>query len=263
MIVFVDLSYFVFHRFFAMKRWCQLAKKTFDTQDEKLEKFAKLFEDNIVAFKKKHKFEWNRLFFVRDCQKERIWRMKLYGEYKKNREDRNLDFDPTVFTHTYEVIIPHMLQKYGMHMIGYDCAEADDVVAVLHNYIRKNQPERSILILTNDNDYVQLADKHTTIVNCNKADLCARTSEDALSCFALWKVIKGDESDNIPSIEKKIGDKAALKLAQSPELLAAKLASSHEVAAQFNLNKKLIDFEEIPADIRSGIEAKFGNVVLG
>lgn len=263
MIVFVDLSYYVFHRYYAIQRWCQLAKKTFENEQEMLDKFAKLFEDNIVAMKKKHKFEWKDLYFAKDCQKETIWRMRHFPEYKKNREERNIGFEPVVFVHTYEKLMPMFQAKYGAHLVGYETAEADDVVAVLHAKVRRENPGRKIMILTNDNDYVQLADENTTIFNCNKVNLVERTERvdpAAIKHFALWKVIKGDESDNIPPIDKKIGEKVALKLAQSPELLKARLEVP-EVAKQFELNRLLIDFVSIPTELRSGIESRYKDVV--
>lgn len=258
-ILFLDLSHYVFHRYFAIQTWCNMRKQTFEDTPEGraafLEKFEKLFESNIVTFKKKNKVEWKNVYLVKDTSRETIWRMKHYPLYKKNRDERNIKFDPSVFTHVYDVLIPRLVDTYGLKVIGYQSAEADDVIAVLHRKIRADPDtkDKKVIVITNDNDYLQLNDERTLIVNCNNKELKDRFSKDELDHFTLWKVIKGDDSDNIPSIDKKIGDKIALKLAMDGEMLKAKLESCDEVKARFELNNMLINFEQIPNDIVDGI----------
>ena len=258
-VMFLDLSHYVFHRFFAIQAWCKIRKQEFgDTPEgrqEFIDKFSKLFEDNLVMFKKKYKISWENFYFVKDTPRDNIWRMKHYPLYKKNRDERNIKFDPTVFTHVYDNIIPQMIARLGAKVLGYDTAEADDVIAILTRKIRRETPHRKVVIITNDNDYVQLIDECTIVVNCNKKELHTRFTEEELRNYILWKVIKGDDSDNIPSIDKKIGDKVALKLANDPSLLAARLASSSEIKEKFDMNNLLINFDMIPRYIIKGIEA--------
>ena len=61
----------------------------------------------------------------------------------------------------------------------------------------------------------------------------------------LKKILRGDESDNIPSIDKKIGKVTAETLARNPEALAAKLQNP-QVKANFERNQVLIDMSKIP-----------------
>ena len=78
-----------------------------------------------------------------------------------------------------------------------------------------------------------------------------------LEVFLEYKIIKGDKSDNIPSIGKLIGEKTALKLARDPLALAAKLTSNEAIAAQYDLNKRLMSFACIPEDIVEQIKRSF------
>lgn len=253
---FVDLSYYVFHRYYAIQRWCKLSKTEFASLEEMLARFEKLFEDNLVALKKLYGFAWHRLVLAKDCSRDRIWRMEHYASYKKSR-DKPDDFDPAVFVHTYNVVLPKLVAKYGFAVVGADGAEADDVVAVFHQTIRERHGAQApIVIVTNDNDYVQLLDENTLIVNCNKVVLRDRFTKEMLDVFLDWKVIKGDVSDNIQPIQKKIGDKAALKLAQDRALLDRCFAENPAAKAQYELNKVLIDFNSIPSGIRTDVASK-------
>lgn len=255
--LFVDLSYYVFFRYFALQRWCKISKQETLLQDEDafMEKFAKLFEDNLVDLKKRHKVEWKDIALVKDCMRSTIWRNCLYPPYKQNRDSSRQEFDPRAFGYAYQTVLPNLQQKYAFKVIEYPRAEADDVIAVLHKTIRETEPERKIIIVTNDNDYVQLSDENTLLINLGKVELTSRFNKEVMSCFKLWKVIKGDVSDNIPPIDKNIGDKTALKLALSPEALEKKLSSDPSVRERFELNMKLIGFCQIPDDIAYGVKA--------
>ena len=63
-----------------------------------------------------------------------------------------------------------------------------------------------------------------------------------------YKIILGDKSDCIPAVFKKCGPKTVEKYYNSKEELekALKKENAYE---QFNLNKKLICFSEIPNEL--------------
>lgn len=260
-IVFIDLSYFVFFRFYALQRWCKISKQTFSDDEDGFEKFLakfeKLFISNLTSLKKKLKVEWSDIYLVKDCARSSIWRVDHYPEYKNNRDEQasRATFDPRVFAYTYQSIIPSLQKTKDMHVIEYPTAEADDIIAVLHKSLRDKDKTMKITIVTNDNDYVQLVDDKTDIINLNNISLKERFTEDVLDCYKLWKVIKGDTSDNIPPIDKNIGDKTALKLAKNPDILKNKLDSDPNVKRRFDLNRLLINFDMIPHDIVSGINS--------
>ena len=256
-VVFLDLSCFIFHRFFAMQSWMKLSKQTFEAT-QMLSKYGLLFESNIQSFKKDLGFEWKDLYICKDCPRDTIWRLSHFAEYKKNRDEKKTNFDPSVFPYTYEKILPEMISKYGCNLVEYPCAEADDVIAVLKNKIRQALPDRKIVIITNDNDYLQLLDGHTEIINPSRRHIKERIPEEFKCCPALfveWKVIKGDKSDNIPSIAKRLGDKTAAKLALDKNALQKVLDADRDALTQYKNNKKLIMFDELPEDIVTGIQA--------
>ena len=58
----------------------------------------------------------------------------------------------------------------------------------------------------------------------------------------------GDISDNIPSIFPKCGPKTAKKCIDNPDFLKSKL-KNEEYAKQYELNKQLVNFNNIPKNL--------------
>ena len=70
-------------------------------------------------------------------------------------------------------------------------------------------------------------------------------SEKNLFC----KIVMGDKSDNIPSIFPKCGIKTAIRCYEDKEYFNEKL-KDETILANFNRNKKLVDFNKIPTNLR-------------
>jgi len=260
--VFLDLSYLVFHRFFAIVSWTKLTKKPIEDVEEFKARFAKGFEEHLLKMKKKLGVEFENMYVARDTSRHLIWRAAHFPAYKKNRDDNKQNFDPSIFAFAHETMIPELKAKYGFKTIGVPTAEADDVIAISCKYLKRVDDSCNITVITNDNDFVQLTidPGSVTVMNASWLDISGRFDNAMLSVYTEWKVIKGDKSDNIPAIDKKIGDKTALKLATNPELLAKRLESP-VVMAQYRLNKTLISFDSIPADLVITIEAEIKKLI--
>lgn len=255
--VLIDLSSFIFTRYFAIKSWAKISGTIISEGDSGRlfvrQKFEKTFIEKLLAIHKKFRVPWQNMYLAKDCPRDTIWRKDMYPEYKKNREERTLEFDPQIFSYTYETIIPELQKESKFEVISYKRAEADDIIAIIKEKIRIDKPDATIIIITNDNDFLQLLDSKTTILNSSLKPLKDKYTEEILSVFTKWKAIKGDVSDNIPPIESKIGDKTALKLATNQSLFDAKFINNAKALDQFRLNTTLIDFEYIPDSIRLGV----------
>ena len=269
-VVFIDLSYFVIHRYFAVKRWYSFSLKEPGTQAEVFERFAKSFEQSLVALEKKYKFEWSNVYMARDTPRATIWRNAMFPGYKENRECGNCgnkaaNFDPEIFGYVYETLLP-LLQAKGLafKVVETATAEADDVIAIAHRVVREKLTpyDVKILILTNDHDYIQLLDDDTVIINGSGDNIAAKYDAETLGVFLEYKIIRGDVSDNIPSIGKKIGDKTAHKLALDSALLKARFDKDPVVLAQYELNKALISFDKIPEKLVEQIKVNLAKAGL-
>lgn len=262
-VVFMDLSYIVIHRYFAVVSWCKMTKTPLGSQDEAFAKFAKGFETKLLQLKDEYDFEWKDLFLVKDTPRDTIWRNKIFPEYKANRDCGSTGrqaFDTAIFPYTYDVLIPRLQEKYSFHVKGFPSAEGDDCIAIGRNMVRSSIPDAKVVIVSNDNDFVQLTigDPETIVVNANRLELRTKFDEQTLSVFLKWKILKGDKSDNIPAIAKKVGDKTALRFALNPDtLLAKKFKDDPASKAQYDLNETLMSFDCIPKDVVAGIESVF------
>ena len=63
------------------------------------------------------------------------------------------------------------------------------------------------------------------------------------------KILTGDKSDNIKGVFKKCGPKTACKYFDNKELFQQKLENIEGAMERYLLNKKIIDFNEIPQSL--------------
>jgi DNA polymerase I len=243
MYVFIDGSYFIFYRYYAISTWYKKNKPDTDPDTKvMMDKYKEMFEKTIIKIMKEHKIAGKDLYFVKDCGRENIWRYKLYKDYKATRDDSGLKRESIgeVFRHTYTYILPHLVTKLGFNVLSEEHLEADDIIAIAtRQLVERNE---SVAIITNDKDYIQLCGPNVFIKNLQNTEL---TSDNPKRYLQL-KIILGDKSDNITPIMKKCGPKTAEKLVDNPEELLKLFDKHPEVKEKYELNKLLIDFQSIP-----------------
>jgi hypothetical protein len=139
-------------------------------------------------------------------------------------------------------------------------AEADDVCAIIAMRVRKLQPQRKIVIVANDRDYLQLVDPNLTVVDFpNFNPITHKKGELSSEQALLHKILAGDTSDDISSC----GTNDAKKFACNPQLLANKLDTDTVFRDKFEFNRVLIDFNKIPQDIQDKIWSNFLAIAPG
>lgn len=279
-IVLIDLSYFVFYRYFATFNWYKRQSGVnvdveHIIQDAVfMDKYSKMFEKTINELIKAYKVvDKSNVVFVKDCCRDNIWRHAYYNGYKATRDDKSTTFNKDVFVYTYNVLLPQLKEKIGFQMIGHYYLEADDVIAIITNttldHSKESEKDVSLVVITNDNDYIQLMnhpclmrnDAHTdvrtslVIKNLQDKNICERVGCAPYEYIKVKKVI-GDKSDNIPSIVKKCGEKTAYKLATSESALNALFAKDKAAQEQYLLNELLIDFSKIPFEYVQEVKEK-------
>ena len=265
-ILMIDLSYYIFYRFYALCNWVKLSKTECEMKMEDVffrKKYEKCFIENINKLKKMYGIEKDtNVFYACDCPQNQIWRKNIFEGYKKGREVSNL-FDPNVFTYTYDTIIPKLCVDKPENVLSCDKAEADDIIAVLTKQFSKTIGDNSkIFIITNDNDYLQLLyNNNIQIYNLQKKNLRSRcivnNNKHIFNIDVYFKILTGDKSDNIKGILSNKKTKELLfrtfdtynNFIQSIEEEVTKMNKYND----YMLNKKLIDFDEIPVDIKESI----------
>lgn len=256
----IDCSYVVFFKFYSVMTWCKLQKIDIDIQnildnERFINKYDKMFEQALLDIVgDTHPNSWSNVILFKDAPRDTIWRNALFTDYKADREDKRQTFNGDIFKHTYTVLLPKLIEKYKeLQVFGMENMEADDIIGVIKEIVRKKSPTQDILIITNDNDYIQLHDEYTKIINLKDHNICERLQAKVqipLEKYIQYKIILGDKSDCIPAISKKIGEKTALKYVQNPDLLEVLFSKNGDAKQQYERNASLMDMRLIPLHIR-------------
>jgi len=132
-------------------------------------------------------------------------------------------------------------------ILSHPTLEADDCVALSVKHVLQKYQDCNVYIITSDKDYLQLAEPRVHIYNLGfKKITDQKSSTGSAECDLFCKIVMGDISDNIPSVFPKCGPKTALKYYQDQAAFQTRLQSSDAFIAQYNTNKKIVDFNEIP-----------------
>ena len=243
-IIFIDGSYYCFHRFYSIQRWFKNAYPEIILEDPSknevfVEKYKKTFVENLKSLRSKLDLPENTVIIVgKDCPRKDIWRMELYDKYKGTRDQTRTQHVGAFF----EMAYGSLFQEAGVHTILYhERLECDDCIALAVKHLFS--AETSITIVTSDRDYLQLA----TTPNIRIIDLSFKNFGEGhdFKKDLFCKIVMGDTSDNISSVLKKCGPKTALKCFENPEYFEQRM-KKEDAYAKLQLNKTLVDFECIP-----------------
>lgn len=262
-ILVIDTSYAIFFRFYAIRSYLKISKRddvelTIDNESFK-DMYRRTFIDMIHKLCKK--FKPTKIVFALDCPRDDIWRTKLMTEYK-DRKSMD-DFDGRVFPFIINEIIPELkvtMQTFKMfrkmcpidvHEIQHKNCEADDLVYI---YCRHMHNEDNKVIITGDNDYLQLLDDTTEIYDLKLKSLRDK-SLGSNEKDLLFKVLGGDPSDNIPSIMTK---KKVKELLQTKEV--CEIMNSYEMNSKFKNNMKMVDMNCVPSQLIDEVKETYQNI---
>lgn len=256
--IFIDGSYYCFHRYYSLLNWWKNAYPdnplTDPLQNEKfVEKFRKTFVENIQGLQKNLKIDKNIspiLIVGKDCKRENIWRHQYFDKYKANRDKGEEDsfMGGPFFKMAYE---DNLFIEGGVRaVLKHPKLEADDCIALSVKYLTNKYPNINIYIITSDKDYLQIASNNVKIFNLSFKNISEQKSSHGDSAKDLFcKIVSGDPSDSITGVFKKCGPKTALKYFNDPDLFNKKLNEDPEAKTIYERNKKIIDFNEIPNDL--------------
>ncbi len=190
-------------------------------------------------------FSPDKCFFVLEGHPK--FRYDLYSEYKANRiiKSASKQEEMTKF-HSSKNEIIRLLQHLPITIAKAADYECDDVISTLCH----NMQEEDVTVVSNDSDFIQVLQKGYK--NCKVYNSIKKEYVEAPPYpYVVWKCLAGDKSDNIPALVKP---KKALDLVNDPDLLS-RFLDLEENRANFNVNRQLIEFREVPEDqieIREG-----------
>jgi 5'-3' exonuclease len=168
------------------------------------------------------------------------FRYDLYGDYKANRIVKTAEQQETKDKlHRSQDEILRLLKYLPITIAKAKHYEADDLIGTLAEDLK----EEDITIITGDNDYIQLLQRG--YVNCKVYNPFKKCYLEApKENFIALKSIMGDKSDNIKGLT---GPKTATKLLNDPDKFKSFL-DKEENRANFNINRKLVEFAKVPKE---------------
>ena len=258
--IFIDGSYFCFYRYHSLLTWWKNAyPEELDVlkdpyQNEKfVEKFKKTFVDTVQKIPKRlnlDKTERPIIIVGKDCKRANIWRNELFPNYKGTRANGAEDgfMGGPFFEMVYKDNM--FIQGGARSILKHPKLEADDCIAITVKHLLQTYTTCNIYIITSDKDYLQLAEERVHLYNLAFKKLTEQKScTGSASCDLFCKIVTGDPSDNIPSVFPKCGPKTALKYFANRDLFETKLQESELFQKQYELNRKIIDFNYIPEEL--------------
>tara|TARA_B100000902_G_scaffold159252_1_gene155154 strand:- start:850 stop:1683 length:834 start_codon:yes stop_codon:yes gene_type:complete len=197
--------------------------------------------------------------FVICCDSPKNWRKESFPEYKANRKKRR-ETDSTDWTSLFEFlhqIIADLREYFPYKVMRVECAEADDIIAVLTQEEMKNPTT----IISSDKDFIQLQ-KYEGVQQWSpltKSFVKGNPEE------SLWeKLIKGDVGDGVPNILSSDDTLVTEGKRQRPvskkkmELWKTDRSDWNEdMKRNFNRNEMMVDLEKTPESIRINIINQF------
>ena len=255
-IILIDCSYYIFHRYFATYRWFSFQKIEVDIEnivdnEVFINAFYKHINNDIKKICKFWKTTKDNIVLCNDCVRSDIWRNDLYDKYKSTRTQKN-NFNKKIFT-----VFAEYIKKLNIKNISSDRLEGDDIVYITQKNI-KNETNENIIIITNDNDFLQLVDFNVLVYNMQYKELKTRGYDDP-KIDLQFKAIYGDRSDNIPRISSSITKDKAVMLAKMSNEERMVFLAENNIIDKYNFNMSLVSFEKIPTEY---INIYFNNITI-
>jgi 5'-3' exonuclease len=261
--IFIDGSYYCFYRYYALLSWWKLSHPDDPPlvdpmlNLEFVDKFKQSFVKHIKIMPKKLGLPKNVkpiIIVGKDCKRNDIWRNELctkselfVGDYKGSRPKKEGFMGVQFFTMAYR---DNLFGEGGSSAILYHPKlEADDCIAISVKKLLEKSPLSKIYVITNDKDYLQLAEERVELYNLTYKKLTEqKTCTGNAKCDLFCKIVMGDPSDSIKSIFKSCGLKTTLKCFEDNQYFLERLKEENAYE-KYELNKKLIDFNEIPLNL--------------
>ena len=217
-VILVDTSYWLYYRYFALRSWYKKAfpdpnrGANFDMEHNWLEdvvfmnKYRKLFIDNIKTLVRKYKSVMTNVVFCIDCSYKDIWRNSFTTDYKANRPEslKKKGFNSfNVFSYMKKDYLSELQVQYGVKILYHSKCEADDVIGHLAPFLISREFPM-VYVIANDNDYLQICNSRIKMIKGNislEAVPSGNGNGNEVSYvgerYLIRKILLGDISDNI------------------------------------------------------------------
>lgn len=261
----LDTGYVSVYRFYCVQKYFRLThpnqkavySEEYDWSVNKdfVSKYKELFFNGLLKTLKKYRIPIANMIFAMDDARDNLWRMSHLETYKQRRRAKRQKGLGTILNMVREEIMPMLVDKHKVGQIWVEHLEADDVIAVLTRLVIEKKLFPSVVIVTNDKDFVQLSHPDVTIINLQGKELLPTNYSDPRRELLLH-VLCGDKSDNIQPCLARCDKRTVDKYIRNPALLQ-KLLKNPMIESIYLRNRLLIDFEFIPPDLQKSARRLF------
>ena len=223
----------------------------------------------LKSYKKKYGKEYGELVIC--CDGRKYWRKEFFEFYKgmrKSNRDKS-DLDWKLIFDTLSEMREDISQHFPYRVMHIDRAEADDIIAVMTQYLQENlliheglvEEPQKILILSSDKDFKQLQ-LYPTVKQWSpmQKKYITATKKEIIE-HKIEHIVKGDTGDGVPNILSK--DDVFMKGERQKPMSAKRLQEffdngftacrNDEERRNWHRNTTLVDFDHIPPDVKESI----------
>ena len=279
-ILFVDSGYYNFYRFNSLKTWykCSHSDEYEDIKrfpeykwidnHEFVDKYKNIYLKLLDPIIKDYKIMNENIIIGVDCPRHSCWRKEYFKEYKECRSGDN-DIGDFIRLANNE-ILPSLESSIKVKNLQIEKAEADDIIMVLTKYLHNYDKKLEFVILTSDEDYLQLYNyidnNNLTIIDMKGKVLKDKVKNVNIGNFEVTKILSGDKSDNIDSLltqknKKKFkkNDDFIDKFINNSNFRKKILVKNIQLFMKYYINTKLVSCNHIDMNIKEQIISSFNS----
>jgi hypothetical protein len=192
---------------------------------------------------------------------KKSWRKIFWERYKEKRKTQRekSSIDWNLFHFLYSEYVHELMECVPFKFIKVDNCEADDVIAII-----AKKDKRDYVVISNDEDYLQLSSLNVKIYNPQKMEYISYNKPEE---FVIMKSLIGQAKDGIFNIKTPIdwpndkrkpgfGEVAGRKVIEEGY---EKWLNDNNLMERFEFNRNLIDFNRIPKVINKRILNTYKN----
>lgn len=219
--------------------------------------------NTIRMYNKKFRKDYGQMVIACDSS---TWRRQYFPNYKfKRREGREKDeVEKANWEEIFRIINmvrDEIQENLPYRVVKVDGAEADDIIGALAMETQEFGKHEPVMIVSADKDFVQLQ-KYKNIKQYSPMQKKFVTEKNP-NTYLFEHVLKGDSGDGVPNVLS--GDDVFVEGVRQTPVTRKKIDHWAENAQNlesvmdadtyrnYMRNKKLIDLEEIPDDLRTEI----------
>lgn len=226
--------------------------------------------NSIRMYNKKFRKEYGEVIIACDS---RSWRKEFFPQYKFSRQkkrDKDTVLDWGGIYKIIDKIKLELSEHFPYKVIQVPRCEADDIIGVIAQNSQEFGSHEKIMVVSADKDFIQLQ-KFNNIKQYSPLTKKFIVSDDPTK-YLFEHIMKGDSSDGVPNVLSS-DDTFVEKIRQSP-MTKKKMAlyssvdiskigdiMDEEVYRNYIRNRKMIDLEYIPEELKNKISQAYKECV--